>query len=365
MITTELYNGQGFGNQLWCYVTTRVIAKDKGYDFGIKSPEKFKGSNFMNIDFGKKIFGGDGPEGDQPKSLPQGIDNYYCEKKNIHPLNGSDIRIYDKDLINIPDATKIDGCMQDEQYIIHRKNDIKEWLKVKEEHECYDFSDDNICIINFRGSEYVNDKFFFLPPKYWKNAIDNMLKINEHFIFVVITEDPVTAKKFFPNFDVFHFSITKDYVIIKNAHYLILSNSSFAWFPAWLSKNLKYCIAPKYWGRHNISDGYWSLGYNITTDWIYQDRKGNLQNYATCLKELKTYMENNRDIYSNEQSPDPSFSRKVKNKINIFNILRKDEPSFKAFYKVLFISLIQRINKYKINAFFKKFLCDTDMQGYY
>ena len=35
MIVTELYNGQGLGNQLFSYVMTRVLALDKGYDFGI------------------------------------------------------------------------------------------------------------------------------------------------------------------------------------------------------------------------------------------------------------------------------------------------------------------------------------------
>ena len=36
MIVTEIYKGQGLGNQLWCYITTRVMAKDKGYNFGIQ-----------------------------------------------------------------------------------------------------------------------------------------------------------------------------------------------------------------------------------------------------------------------------------------------------------------------------------------
>lgn len=31
MIVTEIYNGQGLGNQLACYVTTRVVVKDKGF----------------------------------------------------------------------------------------------------------------------------------------------------------------------------------------------------------------------------------------------------------------------------------------------------------------------------------------------
>lgn len=297
MIVTEIYKGQGLGNQLWCYVVTRVIAKDRGYKFGIKSPEKFKCNDFMELDFGEKVIGGIGPEGGPPLILPFRIKHYYREKKIIHPKTGADIRIHDQNLINVPDNTKVDGLMQDEQYILHRKEEIKKWLKVKKEFECIDYSDDNICVINFRGGEYVTIKSVFLTQNYWDHAVKNMLKVNKHFQFVVITDDVATAKKFFPNFEAFHFSIAKDYAIIKNACYLILSNSSFAWFPAWLNEKLKLCIAPKYWAQHNVSDGYWGLGYSPTKGWQYQDRMGNLQNYTSCLRELKKFMQSHKSYY--------------------------------------------------------------------
>lgn len=296
MIVTELYKGQGLGNQLACYIATRTIAIDNGYDFGIMHPERFKGVDFLDLDFGKKVTGGKGPEGGPPEKLPDGIKLYYNERRIIHPINGADIRLYDKNLINILDNTKIDGLMQDEQYFSHRKNEIRKWLKVNEKYECYDYSDDNICVINFRGGEYVRHKDFFLNENYWKNAVSNMIKINKNFKFVVVTDDIHTAKKFFPNYEVLH-NMARDYVIIKNAKYLILSNSSFAWFPAWLNENLKLCIAPKYWGRHNISDGYWSCGYNITRGWMYQDRNGKLCDYDTCLKELDEYIKNHSDYF--------------------------------------------------------------------
>ena len=126
------------------------------------------------------------------------------------------------------------------------------------------------------------DQDFFLPESYWRNAVANMQKINKNFRFIVITDDVTTAKKFFPKYDVFHFSISRDYVTIKNARYLILSNSSFAFFPAWLNDDLKFCIAPKYWVEHNTSDGFWSLGYNIVDEWHYQGKDGKLEDGKTC-----------------------------------------------------------------------------------
>lgn len=297
MLVTEFYDGQGLGNQLWCYVTTRVIAQDRGYSFGIMAPQKFKGKDFLHLDFGETVIGGEGPEGGPPTKLPQGIDRYYAERKIIHPLDDSDIRIFDDSLAHVADNTKIDGCMQDEQYIAHRKDEVRKWLTIQKKYDCFDFADDNTCIINFRGSGYVYDHDTFLPKKYWHDAMAHMLTINPKFHFVVITEDVSTAKLFFPELPVFHFSIGKDYGIIKNAHYIILSNSSFAWFPTWLNENLKFCIAPKYWARHNVSDGYWSLGYSITDGWMYLDREGTLSDSSTCKKELASYMAAHQDYY--------------------------------------------------------------------
>lgn len=298
MIVTEIYNGQGLGNQLWCYVTTRVIAIDSGYKFGIMHPEKFKCLDFMNLDFGEKVVGGSGPEGGPAKKLPDGIYNYYKEQSIFHPIDKSDIRIFDPNLIKISDNTKIDGLMQDEKYFEHRKEEIKKWLKVRDESDCYDYAYDNICVINFRGGEYVRHKELYLEDAYWKNAVKNMRAINPNFKFVVITDDTYEAKKFFPEFEVMHFNIGKDYSIVKNAHYLILSNSSFGWFPAWLSEKLKYAIAPKYWGRHNTSDGYWSCSYNITKKFVYQDRYGRLYDYEKCIIELNEYMKEHKEYYS-------------------------------------------------------------------
>jgi hypothetical protein len=317
-VITEIYKGQGLGNQLFCYVTTRVIAKDLGCDFGIMHPEKFKGSDFLNLDFGSKVIGGKGPEGGPPQKLPDGINHYYNENKITHPVNGSDIRLYDKNLVNIFPNTKIDGMMQDEKYFEHRKPEIKEWLKVKDEYECNDYSSNNICIINFRGGEYARHKDLYLSKKYWEDAVNNMLEINASFKFVVITDDIHEAKKFFPNYDVFHFNIGKDYSIIKNAHYLILSNSSFAWFPAWLSEKLKYCIAPKYWAGYNISDGYWNCGYNITKGWMYQDRDGKLSDYTTCVKEFEEYQKNHPDFFITQNTP-----LQPQNHKNIFTFVKK------------------------------------------
>lgn len=305
MIVTQFYRGQGLGNQLWCYVTTRIIASKNGYAFGIQAPENFKAIDFMDLDFGQPVIGGSGPEGGPPTTLPEGITRYYQEQSTVH-TSGADIRMRDERLMTISDGTKIDGLMQDAELALEHLDEVRTWLAIDPASDRRDFSSDDICIINFRGGGYVREKDFFLRSEYWQDAVRHMRERNPRFRFVVITDDIKTAQSFFPDFEVHHFSIAEDYAVIKNARNLILSNSSFAWFPASVSTDLKSCIAPKYWGRHNISDGYWSLGYNLTPGWQYLGRDGALYGYEACRAERDAYLDSHKNELVSETRFDPT-----------------------------------------------------------
>jgi hypothetical protein len=102
-----------------------------------------------------------------------------------------------------------------------------------------------------------------------------------------------------PEIPAYHFTVDKDYAIIKNSKHVILSNSSFPFFAVFTSDTIKNIIAPKYWSRHNVSDGYWSMAQNMYQEWTYQDREGNLQTYEECLKEFENYsVQNNLYVQS-------------------------------------------------------------------
>jgi hypothetical protein len=302
MIITEMHNGQGFGNQLFCYVTTRCIAVDKGVEFGLKSSQNLGGwgadhdvSSFMDLYLGEPI--------DESK-----IVNFYRENEVRLKINngqfdrhdeilGCDIRSFDHNLVNVPDNTHIEGLMQSEDYFYHRKEEVKQWLKVKPEYDCYDFFSDNICVLQIRY--YGNDVAVQLSRDYWVRAIYHMLSINPDMVFIVITNDKEYVEDLLPELkdNILSFSMGKDYAIVKNAKYLILGNSSFPFFAAWTSEVNKFTIAPKYWARHNVSDGYWCLDYNMYRGWYYIDREGNLQTYDECKRELELYKAEHPEIY--------------------------------------------------------------------
>jgi hypothetical protein len=147
--------------------------------------------------------------------------------------------------------------------------------------------------LNFRGGEYVGFHELYLERKYWIDAMNNMTKINPNMEFVVITDDIKASQDMLPEIPAYHFSVDKDYAIIKNAKHVILSNSTFPFFAVFTSDTIENIIAPKYWARHNVSDGYWGSGQNLYSGWNYQDREGNLQTYDECLKEFEEYSEKN------------------------------------------------------------------------
>lgn len=288
MICTEFVYGQGFGNQLACYVTTRAIAKRRGYEFGYLGQEYFgdrryndRGVYFMNTDLGVPV---------------KGIERTYIEKQKRLKFNhsyhdstiGCDVRLIDNDLINVPDNTQIMGIMQGEEYFWDYREDIKEWLRVLPEHDCTDYSNHDTCVLNVR--DYEADPILYLSREYWLTAMKHVKSINPKVKFVVITENPDVAKRLLPELSdsCFHFDLAKDYSIIKNAKWLVISNSSFAYFPAFCGE-AELVIAPKYWARHNVSDGYWSCGYNISRKFTYMDRSGNLQSYDEVVREFEIY----------------------------------------------------------------------------
>jgi hypothetical protein len=268
MLITPIYKGSGLGNQLANYVTCRSLALDKGYKFGIAYPENFKGFFFEKIDFGEPVKGLVVPvEGGEPSQLPEGM-KYYRE-------TSSD---YDQFVMNIPDNYVIHGNLQGERYFEKNKDLIREWLKVEE----LEMPDD-LCVINFRGGEYVGVPDFFLPKSYWDNAIFNMRQINPDMMFEVHTDDVETARQFFPEFSCYH-DIEINWRSIRYAKYIILSNSSFGWFSSWLNQDMKKIIAPKWFQRHNRE--YWHLIQNLTKCFTYQDKLGILHDYDSCINDI-------------------------------------------------------------------------------
>jgi hypothetical protein len=296
MITTNLTGN--LGNHMWQYAVCRTIAEKLGYDWGINpspSHDYFAGQSqmtFMNVDFGKPV------EGITKEFHETWRTIKHVDDVNITMLNESLYSIEDN-IIMIGHNGAKGGIYQSEDYIIDRKEDIKKWFEIKtESKEHYDkllsdmgiTLDENLCVINFRGGEYRGIPNVLLRREYWKNAIDHMISINPSMSFLLITDDVPCANSFMPfPIQAIHVDVGFDFYVVNQAKWLIISNSTFGWWAAWLNINANKIIAPKYWARHNVSDGYWATGDAYTRGFSYMDREGNLFDYETCKNEAITY----------------------------------------------------------------------------
>jgi len=304
VITTEFYDGQGLGNQLWVYAVCRTIALDRGLDYGIQSPERFKGRAFMNLDFGLPVLG-ENHDGPSPE-LPLGIRHYYAERKLQHPSTGDDISPYDANLVAVCDSTKIDGTMQSESYIYHRKAEFQELLQVTTPAEV---SEDE-CIISFRGGEYKYHPELMLGVAYYQQAMKYMGQFFPGVTFRVVTDDPRLARQYFPGLRISSgrrfvpptglgirpssSAIGRDFSLLQGATKLILSNSTFSWWGAWSNSHSPTVIAPQFWARHNISDGYWAQGDSLTREWWWVSPKGDLLTHESCRRQLEDFRHSNQ-----------------------------------------------------------------------
>lgn len=258
MISGIFHQGSGLGNQLFRYVATRVKAMDLGVGWMMKyqadgsgKTEGFKGRGlFLN--------NAEAVAWSQGENWP---DKQWHEKKVVE--NGVDIRGYDPEFNFIEDGTTIEGEFQDERYWKHRESEVREWLKT----EPLEVPDD-LCIINFRGGEFKVFPDLFLPKEYWDEGIQRMKAINPDMRFEVHTDDPETAKQFFPDYKIIQ-DIGLNWRSVRYAKYAIIANSSFPILPRWLrhGEGEAITIAPRGWARHNIK--VWALPSNYYDRFLY------------------------------------------------------------------------------------------------
>jgi hypothetical protein len=256
MITTEFYEGSGLGNQLWMYTVPRLVAEKRGLDFGVECPEKFKGQEFMRINYGM-----------QPV-----FDKTYTEKNEI--FEGNSMWPHDPNIWNVEDGTKLEGNFQSYQYLYGNIDKVRSWFDFKRIE-----SDENACLIHFRAGDYKGIPEF-LPKEYYTKAMSEMLKINPNMVFRVVSDEPELASTFLglPSLGGVGEDERKaehhlggdvgiDFGLLAGAKYLIIPNSSFSWWAAFLNTRKVAVIAPLYWAGYN--KGYWQTKDIKTDGFIY------------------------------------------------------------------------------------------------
>ncbi len=272
---------------MWQYAITRAVAEKNDYSYGINRHPDYDYYNhtpqldFFEIDYGKE-------HNYSYHQIPPGIKYIWEEQhetRNYSNGDTSDWYEFQPNVFEVPDDTKIVvHCGQDARYLEPIKENVRQWFKIKNEvindanlvmSEHVINLDRNLVVCNLRGGEYKFSPQLYLTKDYWYKAINQMQKINPASRFICITDDVGAAKEYF-DFPCYHFSIAIDYFILHHSQNLILSNSSFALLPCWLSTDAKNIIAPRFWSRWNVSTGYWPNSAIWTFGFKFLDRDGKL-----------------------------------------------------------------------------------------
>ncbi len=307
MIGTRMEEGQGLGNRLFCYVTARCIALDRGVPFSILGFQLLQkallaedGEPFLEIDPGEPA-----EAGDFPIQYAEREERIYTGVSRHDALHGCYISGADENVLQAKDGTLLSGNLQAWEYFQRHLPEIRVWLRVRPACDNREYSRENLCVLNLRGREYRSDPGLYLRRRYWLRAMALMRRERPDMEFLIVTDDVSAANRLLPELPACHFTGGRDYVTIKNACYLILSNSSYACFPALTSDTVRKVIAPKYWARHNVSDGYWASGQNIYDGFWYMDRKGRLFDAAQCRRELSQYRRRRQAFLERRRHPSP------------------------------------------------------------
>ena len=150
-----------------------------------------------------------------------------------------------------------DGFFQSEQYFKDYKEELISLFTVKQIYRkrfllaYQQFFLTPSIVVHYRSGDYGDwdGGDYRIPLNYYMKALSGIPKRNEYKLYVV-SDDVSDAHSVFGSIDVdmyFSESEIDDFQIMQNADILIISNSTFAWWAAYLNHKNAPIFAPKYW----------------------------------------------------------------------------------------------------------------------
>jgi hypothetical protein len=154
------------------------------------------------------------------------------------------------------------GFFQSEQYFLNIRGEIRQVFRIKGlwqnefERKYGGLLQERLLVIHYRLGDYLtwNPQSFgggdmSLPEAYYKAAL-GQVKNMEDYTVVVVTDDMQNAANkldFLPRKQIISDSEMMDFQLLMHADKLIISNSSFAWWAAYLNVKSADVFAPAFW----------------------------------------------------------------------------------------------------------------------
>lgn len=175
---------------------------------------------------------------------------------------------FNRDVFDYSDGTNFTGYFQTEKYFEHCKNQIRQLFTFNDsiKQEAADFLKQftkETVVLNIRRGDYVKypQHHPILPKDYYTNTISEHFT-DKHYDFICVSDDIPWCKNEFPALKfVEGKSIYVQLCILTMVDNVIMANSSFSWWGAWLNQKVKKVIAPNLWfgealKQHDLKDLY-------------------------------------------------------------------------------------------------------------
>lgn len=169
------------------------------------------------------------------------------------------------------------GYYQSDAFYQNNLKEINELfnIKLKYKKKFYEkykslYEKNKIIAIHVRLTDYKENNFN-LPFSYYKNCLDAINYISEYKV-IIISDDLFTAKKMFGEKENYLFEQNEqiiDFQILQNADIVIIANSSFSWWAAYLNcKKNKVIYAPENWLNYGGNNEFPIGIMNKQWEWI-------------------------------------------------------------------------------------------------
>jgi hypothetical protein len=159
------------------------------------------------------------------------------------------------------------GFFQSEQYFMPVRDKVRKAFCVKPELRVdirdVTGNDRETVVVHVRRTDYLNwgnDDLQYnlsLPEGYYRRCLEQLDLRDKNLLF--LSDDIAYVKEHFGRPGAFFSergSEIHDLQLLMQADYLVLANSSFSWWGAWLNERAKQVFAPKHW-----------LGFKVNKEW--------------------------------------------------------------------------------------------------
>jgi hypothetical protein len=269
VVRSRFLSGQGLGNQLWVYAAGRGIAEHLGRQHVVAGLELFKGAGFLEIDSGKD------PDPNAPVTQ-------FNEALFFDPHLKYFSSTYDRRVETLPTRAQIDGLFQSEKYFYGRIDKLSDWVRPSPELKRRAQKYADVCVLNLRGGEYKRHASLILPRSYWDHATARLRERVKADNILIVTDDRAYARAFLPEYDVLDGSVAECYAALMGARALVVSNSSFSYFPIRTRGDAPLVIAPEHWARYGHAAKRWAMPSNYYDGWLYLGADGRICDPETC-----------------------------------------------------------------------------------